>query len=87
MVCLVLWLLFPLLKKTKRIKTEFLSGYPIYPSAFYALLGIFTLLYLFLDNLLFDAGELYELTLATAGCNLGLYTLLGSYSAESEGSF
>ena len=58
--------------------------YPLYDPSFYITLWGFSGLFLVTDRLFFDAGELLELTLATAGGYLGLLTALGRYHFFAE---
>jgi len=68
--CAVVWLILPAILGRKEHTTNFrlFRNFPRQSNAFYVSFFAFTVLYLFVDRFLFDAGELYELTLSIAGC-------------------
>jgi len=64
------WLLFPIyLERSKNSYVASIFGaYPRQSTAFYMSFAFFIALYLIVDILVFDVGELFELTVATVGC-------------------
>ena len=69
LLCVTVWLILPVtLKRTDLLKNfRLFRNFPSQNPAFYWIFSAFTVVYLLVDWFLFDAGELYELTLATAG--------------------
>jgi hypothetical protein len=76
-LCMFIWGVLPLLTHFVPTKMGFVAAYPRYYGGCYLLLWSFAALYLITDNLFFDAGELAELTFASAGCCLGIYSAAG----------
>ncbi len=78
LLCISIWLLIPLgITKLKiENRTKLLSGFPAQTRSFYWVFLISIIIYLVTDNLFFDVGELFELTMATAGAVTGLNQLL-----------
>ncbi len=75
--CIAAWLALPLtLDRWQRLgSTRLFRAYPRQGRSFRLAFAFFTALYIAVDFLVFDVGELYELTLATAGCA----TAMGSF--------
>lgn len=70
LVCVLLWLVMPLaLRFTKCFKnSNLLRNYPRQNVPFLIIYGVSVAVFLLVDLSMFDAGELFELTHATAGC-------------------
>lgn len=77
--CLCVWGLAPALIRAKWLMGRAALTYPVFETRFYVTLCGFSALYLITDQIFFDAGELLELTLATAGCCFGLLSVSGRY--------
>jgi len=78
LLCISIWLLIPLgvTKFNLEKRMKFLSGFPTPNRGFYWFFSTSIIIYLVTDNLFFDVGELFELTMATAGAVTGLNQLL-----------
>lgn len=70
MLCILIWLVIPLMLPFFENSHFFhlFRTYPFQDGFFYVSFAFFIGIYLLVDNFIFDAGELFELTLATAGC-------------------
>lgn len=64
LICVLLWVVFPLLKKNMLWKNRFLSALPEPALGTTIFCGINALIYLVIDKLFFDVGEIFELSLA-----------------------
>jgi hypothetical protein len=64
LICVLLWVVFPLLKKNMLGKNRFLSALPEPALGTIIFCGINALIYLVIDKLFFDVGEIFELSLA-----------------------
>jgi len=73
-LCIFIWLLFPIfLERTDHARiTPFFRGYPRQNGYFYYSYAFFIGLFVIVDNLIFDVGELFELTVATVGAMTGM---------------
>ena len=69
LVCIFLWLIAPVVISifAWNQKYRYLKSYPLQTIPFYASFFIATCIYSVVDIFIFDAGELFELTMATAG--------------------
>lgn len=64
LLCILLWVIFPLIKKTTIWKNKFLSSLPEAAFGTIVFCGVNALIYLVVDKLFFDVGEIFELALA-----------------------
>ncbi len=80
MFCVTVWLILPVvLERTKAFRNlPVFRGFPVQSRCFYLAFTSFTLTYLVVDRYLFDAGELFELTLATAACVASIHQAVSS---------
>ncbi|MDX1735629.1 MAG: hypothetical protein R3228_14745 [Halioglobus sp.] len=74
LLCVTAWLILPvwLRRRPPALRPAALRHYPRHQDAFYAAFSVAVVLYLVIDRGFFDVGELFELTLATAGAITGL---------------
>lgn len=64
LICVLLWVIFPLIKKTMIWKNKFVNSLPEPFPGTIIFCGVNALIYLVIDKLFFDVGEIFELSLA-----------------------
>jgi hypothetical protein len=76
-LCVLLWLVIPAMLNSGRYfkSTKLFRHYPRQSRQFLVLYSLSIVIFLLVDFLLFDAGELFEFTHATAGCATALSLL------------
>ena len=82
--CLCAWGLVPALIRAQRLRCGAGGSYPLFNLGFYITFLGFAAGYLVIDKMLFDAGELLELTLATAGGCFGLLSAREQYVTQGS---
>lgn len=66
-VCLLMWVVFPLIKKNALLKNRLIHSMPQPTMGTIIFCGVNVLIYLVIDKLFYDVGEIFELSLALTG--------------------